>query len=473
MNKDFNKVRKKAEKELMKIPGVVAVGVGLKETKGKMKRELCFKVTVTRKLPKSEIKPRDRIPDEIYGFKTDVNEVGFGEICEDTTNYRPLIGGSQIGVSSAGGFGTMGCLATRDLDSKIVLVSNWHVIVGDGDNIDGDRVGQPSHNGCCSCCECNEIADVVDGRLKTDNMDAAIALLQGQEGAGDLIPETRFLNEILDIGIIAGSAVPFAGETVWKRGRSSGLTIGQITNDNFPFSVPYKDYGGIVIARTVWQITPQNPPYPNFVIPGDSGSVAVNEHNQVVLLNFAKNGAGQGMAFNIKDVESVLKIKVLDSTFHSNLAGNEGVPLASVSGAINRIPNLAGSLAGIEQELNQFNESRQMMELFRTHQKELLHLVNHNREVMAAWNRYQGPAYLANIARSVRRENKPVPEHINGVTMQNLLLKMAAVLQRNGSPELVRSVAENYLRVMNVLGSGRRPEEWKAYLAQTEKAMQV
>jgi len=37
----------------------------------------------------------------------------------------------------------------------------------------------------------------------------------------------------------------------------------------------------------------------------------------------------------------------------------------------------------------------------------------------------------------------------------------------------VRSVAENYLRVMNVLGSGRRPEEWKAYLAQTEKAMQV
>ena len=51
-----------------------------------------------------------------------------------------------------------------------------------------------------------------------------------------------------------------------------------------------------------------------------------------------------------------------------------------------------------------------MLALFKEHREELMHLVNHNREVMAAWNRYQGPAFLAHIARSVRRENQPIPD---------------------------------------------------------------
>ena len=49
VNKDFDKVIKKAEEELMKLPGVVAVGVGLKEVKGEVQPELCFKITVQRK----------------------------------------------------------------------------------------------------------------------------------------------------------------------------------------------------------------------------------------------------------------------------------------------------------------------------------------------------------------------------------------------------------------------------------------
>ena len=75
INKEFDKVREKAEKELMKLPGVIAVGVGLKDVKGEVQRELCFKVTVQKKKGKSELKPEERIPETIYGFKTDVNEL--------------------------------------------------------------------------------------------------------------------------------------------------------------------------------------------------------------------------------------------------------------------------------------------------------------------------------------------------------------------------------------------------------------
>jgi hypothetical protein len=62
-----------------------------------------------------------------------------------------------------------------------------------------------------------------------------------------------------------------------------------------------------------------------------------------------------------------------------------------------------------------------------------------------------------------------LPEQIKGITLQSLLLKMTVVLQRNGSPELAKSVTDNYLQVMNILSAGRSPEDWKAYLVQFDE----
>ena len=56
INGEFNKVRKQAEAALMQLPGVVAVGVGLKEIKGEINRIPCFKVTVQTKKPKEALK---------------------------------------------------------------------------------------------------------------------------------------------------------------------------------------------------------------------------------------------------------------------------------------------------------------------------------------------------------------------------------------------------------------------------------
>jgi hypothetical protein len=464
LNKELDKVKRQAEEELMKLPGVIAVGVGLKDVKGEIQRELCFKVTVKKKKEESTLRPEDRIPDVIYGFKTDVNEIPETKALSDSKSYRPLMGGSQIETNSQSGQGTLGCFAKRNADSKIVLLTNWHVIVGDPNNIDGDRVGQPTHNGCCSCCACGEIADVVDGRFMTGNLDAAIALLHGQES--DTIPEDRYLNEIIDIGILAGSAAPVPGETVYLRGRTTSTrSKGQLSNNNATTNTHYKNYSNLAVPRTgQWEISPAAE-FTDFSVEGDSGSICVNEHNQVVLLVYSADLPNhRSYANNIQTVETTLNISILDSTFHASVAGNEGVPLSSISS--NAIFNLGNAMEELEAELIQFREGKRMLELFKIHRPELLDLVNHKREVMAAWNRYQGPAYLAHIARSFRRENKPVPEQIKSITLQSLLLKMTAVLQRNGSPELAKSVTDNYLHVMNVLSAGRSPEDWKAYLAQ-------
>jgi len=472
-NKEINKVRKKAEKELMKIPGVVAVGVGMKETKGKLEEELCFKVKVKEKKPLSEIKDKDKIPEIIYGFKTDVTEIVHGEACADEEKYRPLMGGIQIGCSKSGGYGTMGCFGKRDVDDKIVLLSNWHVIVSGGSAIEGERVGQPSHNGCCSCCACGEIADVVDGRLSpntADNLDAAIALLQGQET--DTIPEARFINEVKQLGIIAGSASPEPREKVWNYGRTTGFTSGRLSDDADFITITYEQYGNVSHTFLAWEITP-DADYDTFVDKGDSGSICINEHNEVVLLIFAKDDTGKGYGFDIKDVESKLHFKVLDSTFHKSDPLSEGTPLSSITLPPPRLNGFADTFELLEEELNQFEEPRQFVEMFKIHRKEILHLVNHNREVMAAWNRYQGPSFLAHIARSLKRENKPIPGQIKGVTLQNLLLKMTAVLQRKGSPELVKAVTDNYLKIMDLVSSGHHPDDWKAYLAKINQPINI
>ncbi|MCC7523329.1 MAG: hypothetical protein IT250_00825 [Chitinophagaceae bacterium] len=469
INNEFNKVRKQAEEELMKIPGVMAVGVGLKEVKGEHQRIPCFKVTVKEKKAKKDIKKTEIVPAEIFGFKTDITEPTNGvAIAIDSKNYRPLIGGSQIeGSGSSSSKGTLGCFATRNSDNKIVILSAWHVMVGSPDNIDGDRVGQPTHNGCCSCCASNEIGKVTDGRFRTDNLDAAIALLDGQDN--DTVPEMRFLNEILEIGAVAGSTDPLPMETVFVRGRTGGKLIrGQITHDNVPHSTQYEYYNNIIVGRVgQFEITPTGGDT-DYITKGDSGSVSVNEHNQVVLLNFstvASNHTGYGS--NIKTVETALGITILDNSFHNALAGNEGVLLHSNSGVVAQ-PSLSENLAELETELRTSREGMRILELFKAHRTELLNLVRHKREVMAAWNRYQGPSYLAHIAKNIRREDKPVPDNIKGITMQSLLLKMAAVLQRNGSPALSAAVSENYLEIMNILSAGRTHHEWKNYLQQLD-----
>jgi hypothetical protein len=465
MHKEFNKVRKNAEKELLTIPGVLSVGVGLKEIKGEIQKELCFKVTVEKKKEKSKIKIKNRIPETIYGFKTDVDETVITLPIINQGKYRPLVGGVQIKSSTTAALGTLGCFAKRNSDNKIVLLTNWHVVIDNATSIDGERVGQPNHNECCSCCATGEFATVVDGQLNTTH-DAAIALINGQES--DTIPDERYINEILGIGFVAGSADPIGGEMVYKYGRTTELTKGQILNDKATLSTYYDDIypGAGSIIRTGVSIVPM-PPHPRFLDKGDSGSVTVNEHNQVIVLNYSSHGGGR-----IKQVEADLGITILNSSFPNGTPNKGGVSLSSMQAEDIHV-SLSDALSSLENELHQYAEGKRLLDLFKVHRSELLELVRTKREVMAAWHRYQGPAYLAHIARSVRRENKPIPDQIKGISLQNLLLKMTAVLQRNGSDELSKDVSENYLSIVQIISHGKSPEDWKKNLRDVSKPIDL
>src|SRR5215211_6914183 len=83
--------------ELMKIPGVVDVAVGLKEKDGVLTDEITFQVFVKEKKEEKDLLPEHIIPKRIMGINTDVQKVPKAIKREDNRECRPVKGGVQVG----------------------------------------------------------------------------------------------------------------------------------------------------------------------------------------------------------------------------------------------------------------------------------------------------------------------------------------------------------------------------------------
>lgn len=69
-------VRDAHEADLMRKANVVGVGIGLRQRGGMLTDEPAIIVSVTRKLPLSQLVPEDVIPSELDGVPVDVQVVG-------------------------------------------------------------------------------------------------------------------------------------------------------------------------------------------------------------------------------------------------------------------------------------------------------------------------------------------------------------------------------------------------------------
>lgn len=123
-------VKRKAQAQLLGIPGVHAVGLGAKYVGGERTQEPAILVYVEKKKPTAQLLPDEIIPPEIDGVKTDVMESARPRPLLDESRYRPLEGGIQIqSGGNLGGIGTLGWIAhTNTPVSKIVGVTNHHVV---------------------------------------------------------------------------------------------------------------------------------------------------------------------------------------------------------------------------------------------------------------------------------------------------------------------------------------------------------
>ena len=105
-------------------------------------------------------------------------------------------------------------------------------------------------------------------------------------------------------------------------------------------------------------------------------------------------------------------------------------------------------LETFERALRKTPRGAEIADTVAAHIEEILYLVNHNRRVTVTWQRNQGPAFVIAIRDSLRREDVPIPQTVNGVSLEQVLLHMADALQRNGSLELRRMIAERSLQVL-------------------------
>ena len=258
---ELQQAKAKVEKDLLKIPGVAAVSVGLKETNDSYTDEMCLRVYVEKKKPAKEIPEGELIPRRINNFLIDVNEIpkdvtGSAAFKPDYGKYRPLTGGIAIKSARSKQFGTLGCMVLDVAEGEVFLLTNFHVLLTNGEE-KGHDVGQPDF--CCEpCpCRCGEIARIERwGDWDTDNVDCAIALLTSDQ-------QNNWNNDVLELGPIRSIRLDDTGtpvhrvrpnDTVFKRGFSSGRTEGIVIDPTAPITVGFHTKNGDVFKSFTDQI---------------------------------------------------------------------------------------------------------------------------------------------------------------------------------------------------------------------------
>jgi hypothetical protein len=439
--------------ELMKIPGVYDVAVGVKEVNNQITDEIVFQVFVDKKINEQELKTGEIIPKEIKGIKTDVQLKHHGAVLRgffdgpegDKHKYETLKAGIMVGFGIEGG--TLGCFAKLKKDNSLVILSNAHVLVGDRD--ENALIGQPQYNRrCCCCCAYDEfrIGVVIGKGFDDQKIDAAIARVD----AG--IPHEAIINNNARGNSITlhikgvGDAIAF--DKVKKIGKLSGHTLGIITTINGTVEKAAPDG-----ADRIGQIFIKPDPSEKFVEfdkhkrafsdGGDSGSVVLNEKDQIVGLLWGGNPevdpqVDVSYACHIKDVLEAFKAKDLELIIEDSPATTSSSLVQSAkietAGIVVR-PELE-----IQEKFSQTGEGKLLLKLFRAHQEEVLNLINHERTVTVAWQRNQGPAFAAHLVKSAQDPSYIIPQVVENISLQQLFTNMATVLKAKGSGSLQNDI---------------------------------
>lgn len=349
---------------LFKKKNVTRVGIGYKRTGNTMVEKMCFVVTVAEKMAMEELLPEDLIPQEIFGIPTDVIMPQAMKLLSDaptpppgvyTSDERPLIAGVELAGKV---YGTLGCFARRNSDDSLVMLSNYHVMIGKGKDPaalakKGDPVFQPLGS---------PVGKIVDFKRpdagKVGKVDAAIATVNIPPTADNIVisnkikglgkrknpgnppdpdPEKDYTTDdewirgvALKKSVDKGNGVMImypvkVGERVRKVGRTTGRTIGEVVRIDILPAIPVGDDPADTPAEKrnyigQFEIKPIDT---NTEVSkdGDSGSVVVDDENRIAGLLFtgldkfsnggpSANDPDKALVNNIHDVLHALHISI-------------------------------------------------------------------------------------------------------------------------------------------------------------------
>jgi len=312
--------------ELLKKRNVVSVGKGTKIVKGIDTGETAIVVGVCRKVALRQLLPKDLIPLNIEGVKTDVVEVGELKLLQNPTEkFRPCPGGVSCGhymITT----GTLGCWVKKD--GQYMILSNNHVLANMNEGRVGDPIYQPGPYDGGGPLDCIghlysykeisilEPSDCGAAKVTAGILNFLAAILRRQTRLVPVNPpltnlvdcalakpvtEDLVLDTILGLGDISDTAELSVGESVWKSGRSSGVTIGRVTQIDVVANVQVGE-GKLALFEDQVLISTSN-----FSEPGDSGSAILTVDNKLAGLLFA-GGEGVTLANRYANVKEALGI---------------------------------------------------------------------------------------------------------------------------------------------------------------------
>jgi endonuclease G len=304
------------------------IGVGLKESSGRLSNDLCIQFYVSEKESKSILRHQNGIPKSIDGFLTDVRAASTPQFMSGTlrptkaeiqqaiksrrtrSRARPVVGG----ISCSSQFvtaGTLGyfCKKNTDDSGATYLVSSGHVFKAKTEYKKSSAILQasPSDGGNMNdvIADFDTATPLSQAEGARNVTDAAIAKLRDN---------IKYKLEIQDVGPLNRTANPVLGMSVAKVGRTTGFTEGIVTAVDYEAIVPW----GVRSVKATYTFKNQIRIEPTksserFADFGDSGSMVFTKTNPAALgLYFAGAPDGSyGLATPIASVEQALDIKLL------------------------------------------------------------------------------------------------------------------------------------------------------------------
>jgi hypothetical protein len=353
-------------------------------------------------------------------------------------------------------FGTLGCIAIDNETHAKVLLSNYHVLY----SLDEENVHHPTYSSCKSHKIAKRLrhADPGEPPGRRGTVDAAIARLDDDVKSDPMI---------VDIGPVKGTAKISLqdiladpsnvnsdprGYRVRKRGVTTLLTEGIVTSLNATFQNSDKTSVPVFLSDQIVVEPMTGLFYGAFVLQGDSGSAVVNDQNKVVGLVGGGDEKGRGYVSPIAAIEEQLKVKVwaVDLPAPTLLAASGDTPDESEPLVVT--PSVRNLLVQVAEELLQTPEGATFMTLYQQHKQEVQTLVHHNRRVLVAWHRNEGPALLRVLRRFVEARTLKLPSTINGKLVRQCLDNILAALQMAGSPQLVSGIQRYMPDLFSLLG---------------------
>jgi hypothetical protein len=308
---------------------VHAVGVGRKLVEGKASREFCIRLYVTQKLPVAWLTKRAHLPKEIDGLPTDVIESpppffavkkkgenirAAAASCSDArqARQRPIVAGISAAHNQVTA-GTLACFCKSKLPHEnrdiVYGLSNNHIFANLNRAQPGDLIRQPSPldggNPSDVFATFTRCVKLFLNGTTPNRVDAAIVAVSPDIGC-------RF--EICGIGTITGTESPREGALVRKHGRTSGYTEGRISDVAYDGLIGMDSSAPGVAALFQNQIRIDRVnSFPNFALPGDSGSLVISKtHQTAVGLFFACPASGNyGIANPIAGVLDEMQIELI------------------------------------------------------------------------------------------------------------------------------------------------------------------